>query len=151
MEKGYSNKETEELFKKSSHFNYNINTNIDFSRLGQYALFYITPYANSNYNRLMEKSMTATRGTRRTLIQGYTRPLAFYSPVYKDKVPIADANHQRRTLYWNPIVQTNKDGKANIECHNGMYSNPVIIQAEMLKDGIPCSVTYVGMKKDVTK
>lgn len=143
------NAESEPLFrKKSSGINNNINVNIDFSRFGQYALFYITPYSNSNYHRLTEKSMKAAHGTRRTMIQGYTRPLAFYSPIYRDKIPVANVSEQRRTLYWNPSVQTDENGKVDIECYNGMYSNPIIIHAEMLKNGIPCSVTFVGDKKN---
>ena len=139
---------SEPLFrKKSSGINNNVNVNIDFSRFGQYALFYITPHFDSNYSRLTQKSMKAAHGTRRTIIQGYSRPLAFYSPVYKDKIPTANVNHRRRTLYWNPTIQTDKNGKISIECQNGMYANPVIIHAEMLKGGIPCSITIIGEKK----
>ncbi len=111
---------SEPLFrKKSSGINNNVNVNIDFSRFGQYALFYITPHFDSNYSRLTQKSMKAAHGTRRTIIQGYSRPLAFYSPVYKDKIPTANVNHRRRTLYWNPTIQTDKNGKISIECQNG--------------------------------
>mgnify|MGYP000848778563 FL=1 len=139
---------SEPLFrKKSSGINNNVNVNIDFSRFGQYALFYITPHFDSNYSRLTQKSMKAAHGTRRTIIQGYSHPLAFYSPVYKDKIPTANVNHRRRTLYWNPTIQTDKNGKISIECQNGMYANPVIIHAEMLKGGIPCSITIIGEKK----
>ena len=139
---------SEPLFrKKSSGINNNVNVNIDFSRFGQYALFYITPHFNSNYSRLTQKSMKAAHGTRRTIIQGYSRPLAFYSPVYKDKIPTANVNHRRRTLYWNPTIQTDKNGKISIECQNGMYANPIILHAEMLKGGIPCSITIIGEKK----
>ena len=34
-----------------------------------------------------------------------------------------------------------------IRDRNGMYANPVIIHAEMLKGGIPCSITIIGEKK----
>ena len=44
-------------------------------------------------------------------------------------------------------IQTDKNGKISIECQNGMYANPVIIHAEMLKGGIPCSITIIGEKK----
>ena len=143
---------SEPLFrKKSSGINNNVNVNIDFSRFGQYALFYITPHFNSNYSRLTQKSMKAAHGTRRTIIQGYSRPLAFYSPVYKDKIPTANVNHRRRTLYWNPTIQTDKNGKISIECQNSMYANPIILHAEMLKGGIPCSITIIGEKKKINQ
>lgn len=123
---------------KAFSFNDNVNKNIDLSRLGQYALFYITPIQDLDYLRLTQKSMKADRGTRRTMIQGYTRPMDFYSPVYKDGIPDFDADY-RRTLYWNPDVRTDENGEAVIECYNGSGSNPVIVEVEMLKDGVPCA------------
>lgn len=123
----------------------NINRNISLSRLGEYALFYLEPKEGITEVRMREKNMRAARGTRRTYIQGYTRPLAFYAPAYTDTPPApVESDYRRRTLYWNPCVQTDSDGRALIECSNGMYSNPIIVQAEMLKDGMPCSVTVMS-------
>lgn len=131
-------------YSRSGRFGYNINVNIDLAYLDRYALFYVIPNEGISIEDLKHKSMRAAHGTRRTFIQGYTRPLTFYSPAYKDKQPQDIMDDHRRTLYWNPEVRTDKDGKAIIECYNGMYSNPVIIQAEMLQDGIPCSMTWIG-------
>ena len=39
-------------------------------------------------------------GMRRTVIEGYTSPVEFYSPDYSDSPPLPDDH--RRTLYWNP-------------------------------------------------
>lgn len=39
-------------------------------------------------------------GMRRTVIEGYTNPVEFYSPDYSDSPPLPD--DRRRTLYWNP-------------------------------------------------
>lgn len=39
-------------------------------------------------------------GMRRTVIEGYTKPVEFYSPDYSDTPPLPD--DRRRTLYWNP-------------------------------------------------
>lgn len=39
-------------------------------------------------------------GMRRTVIEGYTTPVEFYSPDYSDAPPLPD--DRRRTLYWNP-------------------------------------------------
>lgn len=137
-------KKAGEMLHRSGTMRYNINANIDIGHLDRYALFYVIPNEGVNIKDLKDKSMRAAHGTRRTFIQGYTRPLAFYSPAYKDKQPQDIMDDHRRTLYWNPEVRTDKDGKAIIECYNGMYSNPVIIQAEMLQDGIPCSMTWIG-------
>lgn len=70
--------------------------------------------------------MKAAHGTRRTIIQGYSHPLAFYSPVYKDKIPTANVNLVAVHFIGIPTIQTDKNGKISIECQNGMYANPVI-------------------------
>ena len=62
---------------------------------------------------------------------------------YIDKELYMDKADKRRTLYWNPTVQTDENGKAVIECYNNQYSTPLIIQAETLSnDGKLGSVTY---------
>ena len=67
----------------------------------------------------------------------------YYSPAYIDKELYMDKADKRRTLYWNPTVQTDENGKAVIECYNNQYSTPLIIQAETLSnDGKLGSVTY---------
>ena len=76
-------------------------------------------------------------------MQGYTPALECYSPAYIDKELYMDKADKRRTLYWNPTVQTDENGKAVIECYNNQYSTPLIIQAETLSnDGKLGSVTY---------
>ena len=123
----------------------NINRNIDLTRLGEYALFYLEAKDGITDISMRQKNMRPPHGIRRTFIQGYTRPLDFYTPAYTGAPPAPEeADYRRRTLYWNPSVQTDEQGKAVIQCHNGMYANPVIVQAEMLKDGVPCSVTVMS-------
>ena len=123
-------------------FHYGINRNINAALLERYAIFYIIPYDKRN---ILNTNQKASRGTRRTFIQGYTRPLAFYTPVYQDKKPDSLTEDKRRTLYWNPAVETDENGKATIKCHNASYTNPVIVQAETLIDGKPGSVTCVSI------
>jgi uncharacterized protein YfaS (alpha-2-macroglobulin family) len=42
----------------------------------------------------------------------------------------------RRTLYWNPNVKTDKDGKATIEFYNNSSCTQMFISAEgITKDG----------------
>ena len=78
-----------------------------------------------------------------TVIQGYTHALEYYSPAYPTKELYMDKVDKRRTLYWNPSVRTDENGKAVIECYNNQYSTPVIIQAEtMSKDGQIGSMKY---------
>lgn len=59
-----------------------------------------------------------------------------------------DKVDKRRTLYWNPSVQADENGKAVIECYNNQYSTPLIIQAETLgKDGQIGSMRYSTISK----
>ena len=60
-----------------------------------------------------------------------------------------DKKDQRRTLYWNPSVKTDENGKAVIECYNNQYSTPLIIQAETLTDdGRIGTVTYSTISEE---
>lgn len=93
-----------------------------------------------------EKNYKANKGIRYTYIQGYEQPLEFYSPVYPAGAP-AYAEDRRRTLYWNPEVQTNEKGEAVIECYNAGRATSLTISVETLHKGVPAgsishSVSY---------
>jgi hypothetical protein len=68
---------------------------------------------------------------------GYHRPLEFYSPVYGtgfDDLVI----DERSSLYWNPAVKTNADGKAVIRFYNSGKASTFYVVAEGLSpDGSP--------------
>lgn len=113
---------------------------VDVSELDKYSIFYLIPLPRHD---VLNKHETAALGTRQTVMQGYTPVLEYYSPAYPDKELYMDKADKRRTLYWNPSVQTDENGKAVIECYNNQYSTPLIIQAETLSnDGKLGSVTY---------
>lgn len=115
-------------------------TSVQIGQLDRYSIFYLTALPRRD---AMNKSMTAALGTRQTIIQGYNRPLEYYSPAYPNKELYMDKMDKRRTIYWNPSVQIDSSGKAIIECYNNQYSTPLIIQAEILgNDGRMGSVTY---------
>ena len=56
---------------------------------------------------------TYKKGQRNTVIHGYSCVDDFYNPNYRG-TDIPDINDRRRTLYWNPELETDKNGKANI-------------------------------------
>ena len=115
-------------------------TGVDISKLDKYSVFYLIPLPRRD---VLNKSQSAVLGTRQTVIQGYTHALEYYSPAYPTKELYMDKVDKRRTLYWNPSVRTDENGKAVIECYNNQYSTPVIIQAEtMSKDGQIGSMKY---------
>lgn len=113
---------------------------VNIAELDKYSIFYLIPLPRHD---VLNKHETAALGTRKTVIQGYTHPLEFYSPAYPDKELYRDKVDKRRTIYWNPSVQTNSEGKVLIECYNNQYSAPLIIQAEMFSgDGKIGSMTH---------
>ena len=71
------------------------------------------------------------RGVRKTWIEGYSKPSEFYNPDYT-KLP-KDIDY-RRTLYWNPAVETDENGKAVIEFYNNASCKKMTISAETLTD-----------------
>lgn len=105
----------------------------------KYVFVYLIPLP---YHDVLNTNETAALGTRRTILQGYTPVMEFYSPAYHTRDLYEDRVDKRRTLYWNPSLQTDETGKAVIECYNNQYSTPLIIQAETLTDGKIGTMTY---------
>ncbi len=81
-------------------------------------VFVYAPWASS---RKMEK------GVRRTYFQSYDVPSTFEMNDYSLMPPEEDF---RRTLYWNPDVTTDKDGKAVIEFYNNSSCREIYVSAE---------------------
>ena len=85
------------------------------------------------------KSYLTSRGVRKTYIQGYSRPSAFYSPQYPDGA--LDAfDDTRRTLYWNPSLVTDNNGEIHVDCYNSRNATYLTVSAETLVDGRPAAV-----------
>ncbi len=71
----------------------------------------------------------AGKGTRKTWIEGYQHPSAFYHPDYST-LPLTE--DYRRTLYWNPMLTTDESGKANIRFYNNSRCEQIEVHAEAL-------------------
>lgn len=69
------------------------------------------------------------KGQRQTTFRGYTPKTEFYAPEYPDG-PIKGDVDYRRTLYWNPSLTTDTEGKAEILFYNNGYSKQFQISAE---------------------
>jgi hypothetical protein len=79
-------------------------------------------------------------GIRKTTFQGYSQVKEFFSPQY-DKIVLPDDVDYRRTLYWNPSVRTNKEGKATISFYNNSSCDKMNVCAETVtQNGIIGSV-----------
>jgi len=69
----------------------------------------------------------AGKGVRKTWLEGYSQISEFYSPDYSVLPPEPD---YRRTLYWNPSVIPDKNGKAFLQFYNNSRSRKFKISAE---------------------
>jgi hypothetical protein len=72
-------------------------------------------------------------GIRNTTFQGFSLNKTFYSPPY-DMLQMQDANDVRRTLYWDPFVKTDKQGKAKVSFFNNRSCKTININAETVTE-----------------
>lgn len=68
------------------------------------------------------------KGIRQTKFMGYSPVKEFYNIPY-DIIPPEDTDH-RRTLYWNPNVKTDANGKASFTFFNNSLCKTINISAE---------------------
>ncbi len=88
--------------------------------------------------RLMPNSgQRMTWRDRRTTLTGFSVCDDFYQPDYSQQHPQSPTDY-RRTLYWNPNVQLDANGRAKLHFFTGSRKTQLTISAEgMTKDGAP--------------
>ncbi len=59
-----------------------------------------------------------TSGTAKVRVVGYSVFRKFYSPKYKSNEVPEKLDDFRKTLYWDPLVRTFSDGKAQVSFYN---------------------------------
>ena len=75
----------------------------------------------------------SSKGLRRTYFQGFNEASTFQMENYNVVPPMADF---RRTLYWNPDIITDDEGKAKVEFFNNSSCKEMYISVEgMTPDG----------------
>ena len=67
------------------------------------------------------------KGVRRTRFQGYNVPYTFEMEDYSLIPPMEDF---RRTVYWNPDVTADREGKATVEFYNNSSCRELYLSAE---------------------
>ncbi len=76
-------------------------------------------------------------GRRSTTVKGFTKTIDFYAPEYPDG-PIEGNVDARRTLYWNPNVITDNEGRARVEFYNNSFTRRFTIRAAgITASGVP--------------
>lgn len=71
----------------------------------------------------------AGRGIRKTWVDGYDTPAEFYMPDYSVMPEEAD---YRRTLYWNPSLKPDAEGRAEVSFYNTGSCRTMRIDAQTL-------------------
>ena len=76
-----------------------------------------------------------TSRDRRYLLPGFSAPEEFYQPDYSNK-PLPEVKDYRRTLYWNPDLRLDDNGKAEFRFYGNGKQTHLSVRAEgMANDG----------------
>jgi hypothetical protein len=95
----------------------------------------IYPYESNNKKRLSH--------VRYTFFEGFSRVKDFYQDTPERENYLPDKQERPRTLYWNPNVRTDKQGKARIGFYNNRSCKEIDISAEgITREGIPFTNKY---------
>lgn len=81
-----------------------------------------------NLQSMANEGRRAVYRDRRYILQGFNVADSFYHPDYQRTPPAEGAKDYRRTLYWNPDLQLDAEGKATVTCFTG--SKPAILSVE---------------------
>ena len=85
----------------------------------------------------VSKQEKGKTGYRKTKLRGYSVPTDFYRVDYSKGV-LPDEQDYRRTLYWNPSVETDSSGRASVIFYNNSTEHGLGISVETLSpDGVP--------------
>ena len=71
----------------------------------------------------------AGKGVRKTWLEGYSEVKEFYHPDYRAMPPESD---YRRTLYWNPKLETDEEGLTTVRFYNNSRCRRPRVTAETL-------------------
>ena len=75
-------------------------------------------------------SRRMTYRDRRYILNGFAYPAEFYSPDYSNQTPSEEKKDYRRTLYWNPNVEIDDEGEAEIKFYNNSRQTTLSVEAE---------------------
>lgn len=115
---------------KSIYINENPSTILKYANPAKYTMFNIDHYGCAVFIETdPNRPAPPGKGSRRTLIDGYSRIEDFYSPDYSYE---PEEDDYRRTLYWNPEVTPDNNGIAKVQFFNNGTCENFIISAETI-------------------
>lgn len=80
-------------------------------------------------------STSSNKGLRRTYFQGYNEPSTFEMEDYSLLPPMDDF---RRTIYWQPSLHADADGRATVSFYNNSSARQLLLSIEGLTpEGVP--------------
>ena len=95
------------------------------------------PIVTVDLHRYEDDSRRMTWSNRHMVLTGYSVCEDFYQPDYSQRQP-AEPTDYRRTLYWNPNVQLDGEGRATLRFYNNSRKTRLTLSAEGLApDGRP--------------
>ena len=86
------------------------------------------PTVDVGYKPLTEGKRETYRD-RHFVLQGFDVSQEFYNPCYRNR-PLPDTKDYRRTLYWNPNLELDEKGQANITLWNNSNTTSITVSAE---------------------
>ena len=78
---------------------------------------------------LPRNSQRAVYRDRWLIVQSEDQPAHFYSPDYSKQTPPEVPTDYRRTLYWNPDLQLNAEGRARVTLFNNSRTTQIEVDA----------------------
>ena len=78
-------------------------------------------------------SHRATSRDRRYILPGFSAPEEFYQPDYSNK-PLPETKDYRRTLYWNPDLKLDDNGRAEFSFYGNGKQTHLSVKAEGLSN-----------------
>ncbi len=78
---------------------------------------------------LFKSGVRSAYSDRYIKMPGFAYPAEFYNPDYSKQTPPDSIKDYRRTLYWNPNLMLDKDGKATITLYNNARTTQISVDA----------------------
>lgn len=77
----------------------------------------------------LTEGVRPTYRDRHFVLHGYDVSEEFYSPCYRQR-PLPSLKDYRRTLYWNPNLELDENGHADVTLWNNSLSTSITVSAE---------------------
>ena len=88
------------------------------------------PSVEVSLHKYPDNSRRVTYRDRRYVLPGFAYQEDFYHPDYRRNPPRDGQKDYRRTLYWNPALKLDEQGRARISFFNNSRHNQLQLEAE---------------------